>query len=61
MFSSLPRPKQTLNVKIDGHEFEAEGPPAIVLIQYNAWLVAIGYLSTNALNTEEQNEFAKRQ
>lgn len=42
----LKQPIEVLNVKIGVHEFKAEGPPAIVLIQYNAWLMAIGHSST---------------
>lgn len=51
MFSSEPV-KQTISVKIGEHEFEAKGPPAIVLLQYNAWLIAIGHVPAG-LNREE--------
>ncbi len=51
-FTPLPRPTQTLKVKVDGHEFEAEGSPAMVLLQYNAWLIAIGHVPAG-LNREE--------
>lgn len=51
-FTPLPRPVQTLSVKVGEHEFEAEGPPTIVLLQYNAWLIAIGHVPTEISDVE---------